>query len=79
TNPVAVTSNAVGPAPGGGAIVTAPNRGMPGVPQGRGGYPFGYYHMDNTFPGGMLPAGVVPYYVPGYYPAPMTAPMVWGW
>lgn len=42
-------------------------------------YPFGYYHQDNTFPGGMVPAGAVPYYVPGYYAAPMTAPMVWGW
>ena len=28
---------------------------------------------------GMVPAGVVPYYVPGYYAHPMAAPVVWGW
>ena len=65
------------PSSGGSETAAAPTNVT--MPRAWGGYPFGYYHMDNTFPGGMLPAGVVPYYVPGYYPAPMTAPMVWGW
>ncbi len=37
------------------------------------------YQLNPFFPGGMVPAGAVPYYVPGYYAAPLPAPVVWGW
>jgi len=45
----------------------------------RRAHPYHNYVQDTLFPGGMVPAGVVPYYVPGYYPAPLPAPVVWGW
>ena len=41
--------------------------------------PYAYYRLNNVFPGGMVPAGAVPYYVPGYYATPLPAPIVWGW